>query len=115
MLSLILKGVIKLTLVALALLAIASYVPGISISSTYTAFVVAVLWGVVSLLLKPALSILTLPINILTLGLFSLVVNALLFWLLASFVAGFTVAGFVPALIGSLLLSAVIWVLHRAF
>ena len=115
MIRLILKGLFNLLVVAFTLLAIAHFVPGISIASTYTAFVVAILWGLISLLLKPVLSVLTLPINILTLGLFSLVVNALLFWLLASFVQGFVVAGFVPAFVGSLVLSVVVWILHKAF
>ncbi|HEY4517814.1 MAG TPA: phage holin family protein [Candidatus Paceibacterota bacterium] len=115
MIHLLLKGLLNLLAVALALLAIAHFVPGIAIESTYTAFVVAVLWGVIALLFKPVLSVLTLPINILTLGLFSLVVNALLFWLLSSFVAGFSVAGFIPAFIGSLILSVVMWVLHKIF
>jgi len=108
------KLIMQLLVTALTLLAIARFVPGIYIANTYTAFVVAILWGIISLFLKPILSILTLPINLLTLGLFSLVVNALLFWILATFVAGFTVAGFVPAFIGSFLLSIVIWFVHRA-
>ena len=111
----ILKAAIRLLVVACALLLIAAYVPGIQIESIYTAFVVAVLWGIISLLFKPVLNLLTLPINILTLGLFSLVVNALLFWLLATFVQGFSVSGFLPAVAGSLLLSVVIWVLHKVF
>jgi putative membrane protein len=61
------------------------------------------------------LTILTLPINLLTFGLFSFVLNALLFWFLATFIAGFGVAGFIPALIGSAILSGVAWVLHKSF
>jgi|SRR5579872_3031445 len=111
----ILRAVIRILVVACALLAIASIVPGISIASVYTAVIAALLWGLISLTLKPILTILTLPITILTLGLFSLVVNALLFWFLATFVAGFTVSGFIPALAGSFLLSLVVWVLHKVF
>ena len=95
-----------------ALLLISQYVPGIGIAGTYTAFVVAILWGVIGWTLKPLLNLLALPITILTFGLFSFIINALLFWLLASFVSGFTVAGFVPALIGSLALTLVAWALH---
>ena len=88
---------------------------GIEVASLYTALVVAILWGVINLTLKPILNILALPITIITLGLFSFVINALLFWLLASFVEGFSVAGFIPALLGSVVLSAVSWALHAAF
>ena len=109
----ILKNVIRLLVIACALLAIASFIPGIAIATTYTAVIVALLWGLISLFVKPVLFVLTLPINILTLGLFSFIVNALLFWLLSSFVPGFTVAGFLPALEGSILLSIVMWILHK--
>ena len=111
----LLKLLLKLMVYTAALLVIAQLVPGISIISLYTALVVAVLWAVVSVTLKPVLVILTLPINFLTLGLFTFVLNALLFWFLSTFVAGFTVAGFVPALEGSVALSVVGWVLHAIF
>lgn len=106
------KALIYIGVTAAALLLIAQYVPGIAVGSFYTALVVAVLWGIIGWTLKPLLNILALPINLITLGLFSFIINALLFWLLATFVAGFSVAGFVPALIGSLLLSVVGWALH---
>ncbi len=107
-----LKLLLKLFVYTIALLAIARLVPGIAITSFYTALVVAVLWAIVSVTLKPLLVLLTLPINLLTLGLFTFVLNALLFWFLSTFVAGFTVAGFIPALEGSFFLSLVGWVLH---
>lgn len=109
----LLRFLIRLLGVALALLAIASFVPGITVASFYTALVVSVFWGIISLTLKPLLNLAALPINLLTLGLFSFVINALLFWFLASFVKGFAVAGFMPALVGSLVLSAVVWALHK--
>jgi putative membrane protein len=108
------KILIRVLVTAAALLLIAQYIPGIAVASFYTAVIVAVLWGIISLTVKPILTILTLPITILTLGLFSFVLNALLFWLLALFVPGFTVAGFVPALEGSLILMIVAWGLHAA-
>ena len=108
------KIILRIIIIALALLAIAKIVPGISIANFYTALIVALLWGVIGVTLKPLLQVLALPITILTLGLFSLVINALLFWFLATFVAGFSIAGFIPALIGSLLLTLVNWVLHLA-
>jgi putative membrane protein len=111
----LIKMVVFLLAYAGALLLIDAYVPGIEVGSFYTALIVAVLWGVLGWTLKPLLNLLALPINILTFGLFSFVISALLFWFLATFVSGFTVAGFVPALIGSLALTAVGWALHALF
>ncbi len=109
-----LKILIRVLVTAAALLLIARYVPGIAVASFYTALIVAVLWGIISLTVKPILTILTLPITIITLGLFSFVLNALLFWILAAFVPGFSVAGFIPALEGSVILMVVAWALHAA-
>src|ERR1700690_1638825 len=108
------KILIKVLVTALALLLIAQYVPGITIASFYTALIVAVIWGILGLTVRPVLKLLTLPINIITFGLFSLVLNALLFWFLATFIAGFSVTGFIPALIGTVILSIVAWALHAA-
>ena len=107
--------IIRVLATAGTLLLIAELVPGISVASFYTAIVVAVLWGLMGLTVRPVLAILTLPINLITFGLFSFVLNALLFWFLSTIIAGFAVAGFVPALIGSAILSTVAWVLHKSF
>ena len=106
--------ILRVLAIAGTLLIIAELVPGISVASFYTAVVVAVVWGLFGLTVRPVLSILTLPINIITFGLFSFVLNALLFWFISTIIAGFAVAGFVPALIGSAILSAVGWVLHKS-
>lgn len=98
---------------ALALLALSKLNIGIEVSSFYIAVIVALLWGVVSFTLKPLLMLLTLPLTLITFGLFSFVLNALLFWFLATFVAGFSVAGFIPALIGSIALSLISSFLHK--
>ncbi|TSC69623.1 MAG: putative membrane protein [Parcubacteria group bacterium Gr01-1014_56] len=107
--------IIRVLAIAGTLLLISELVPGISVASFYTAVVVAVVWGLFGLTVRPVLTILTLPINLITFGLFSFVLNALLFWFLSTIIAGFAVAGFVPALIGSVILSAVAWVLHKSF
>lgn len=106
-------ALIRILAVAGTLLLIAQYVPGIQVESFYTALIVSVIWGIFSLTVKPVLTILTLPITILTFGLFSFILNALLFWFLATFIAGFTVAGFIPALIGSAILAIVSWLLNK--
>lgn len=109
----LMKALIRVIATAAALLVLSQMGIGISVSSFYIAFVVAVLWGIIGLTVKPVLNILALPITILTFGLFSFVLNALLFWLLSTFVAGFYVAGFVTALLGSLALSVVSWAFHE--
>lgn len=92
-----------------ALLLLASYLPGITVSGWYAALITALVLGLVNALIKPFLVILTLPINIITLGLFTLVINAILFWFVASFIEGFAVAGFWPAFWGALIMSLVSW------
>lgn len=92
---------------ALGLLLIAKFVPGITVDNFYTAVVAAVILGVFNAILKPILVLLTLPITLLTLGLFSLVINAALFIFAASFIEGFAVASFWYALLGSLLMSLI--------
>ena len=98
---------------ALALFLLPHFVPGISVDSFYTAAVVAVIWGLLSVTVRPLLNLLALPINIITFGLFSFVISALLLWFVASFVQGFGIAGFIPALLCSVVLAGVSWVLHR--
>jgi len=88
-----------------AFLLIASYtIQGIEINSFYAALVTAVFLGFFNALVRPVLIFLTLPINILTLGLFTFVINGLLVMFVASFVKGFSVTGFYPALLLSLFL-----------
>lgn len=88
---------------AVVLLGIAYIVPGIVVGSFYNALIVAVVLAIINLILKPILVLLTLPINIITLGLFTLVINALLFWFAATLVKGFYVEGFIAAFLGSLI------------
>lgn len=80
-------------------------VPGISVESYLSAFVAAATISIVNISLKPALTLITLPINIFTLGLFTLVINALLLMFVAFLVPGFEVDGFLAAFLGSLMLS----------
>lgn len=97
---------------ALIFLLVAEVVPGISIKSFWTALILALLWSIISVTLKPMLLILTLPINLLTLGLFTFVINAFFLILLSSFVRGFEVSGFVTALLGAFVLSVSHWIIH---
>lgn len=88
-------------------------VPGVTISGGWVnILLVALVWSVVTLLIRPVLSLLTLPITILTFGIFSLVLNALLFWAMTLIVPGFAVAGFFSALLGVVVLSILSWFIH---
>lgn len=99
------KIIVKWFISALAILLAAYLVPGITVASFYTALIVAVLLGVANLILKPILVILTLPISIITLGLFTLAINGFLFWFVGTIVKGFTVSGFLAAFLGALVVS----------
>ncbi len=101
------KLITKLLLTALTLLVVAEYVPGIHIEGFYPAIIAAVTIGLLNLFVRPILFILTLPITIITLGLFMIVINASLFWFSASFIDGFTVDSFWYALLGSIIVSVV--------
>jgi len=92
---------------ALSLLAVAYLVPSVGVASFYVALVTALLLAVVNTVIRPVLVLVTLPINILTLGLFTFVINALLFWFVASFVEGFRVGGFWSAFWGALAYSVI--------
>jgi len=95
---------------ALALMGVAYLVPGFHVNSFYAALIVALVLGIFNAIVKPIVVLLTLPINILTLGLFTFVINAVMILLVATFVKGFTVDGFVTALIGGAILWVFSWV-----
>jgi putative membrane protein len=94
---------------ALALLALPYVVPSVQVDSIYTALIAALLLGLVNTLIRPVLLLLTLPVTVLTLGLFVFVINGLLFWFVASFVKGFTVGGFWSAVLGAIVYALVSW------
>uniref|UniRef100_Q47JN7 Phage holin family protein n=1 Tax=Dechloromonas aromatica (strain RCB) TaxID=159087 RepID=Q47JN7_DECAR len=100
---------------ALALLALPYVVPSVQIAGFGTALLVAVVLGLINTLLKPLLILLTLPVTLLTLGLFIFVINALLFMLADNLVDGFQVAGFWSALFGSIGYSLISWALSVIF
>lgn len=99
------KLVIHVLVVAVALMFAAYIIPGIEVESIYIAIIAALILGLLNLVIKPILFILTLPLTIITFGLFALVLNALIFWFAASFIEGFTVTGFIPAFLGSIVVS----------
>lgn len=103
-------GVLVITrvlLTALTLLVIDAYLPGVAVEGLYPAIIAAIILGILHAVVRPLLIILTLPISILTLGIFIFIINAFLFWFAASFIAGFTVDTFWWALLGSLIVTLV--------
>lgn len=94
---------------ALALLALPYVVPSVQVSGFGTALVAALLLGLVNTLIRPLLVLLTLPATVLTLGLFIFVINGLLFWMVASFLEGFQVAGFWSAVLGAIVYALISW------
>lgn len=92
---------------AVALLAVAYILPGIAVASFGSALIAALVLGLLNTLVKPVLVLLTLPITFVTLGLFLLVLNALLFWFAGSVLKGFRVDGFWWAVIGAIAYSVI--------
>src|SRR3989338_7851503 len=96
---------------AIALLGISYYLPGVLVESYYTALVTALILGLVNVVISPIILFFTLPLNFITLGLFTLVINGFLFWFVSTIVDGFTVVGFMTAFWGALIMTVVGWVL----
>ena len=117
--SVAMKLIITWLLSAAALLAVAYLYSGVVVTSFTGALIAAAVLGALNTVVRPVLVVLTLPVTLVTVGLFLFVINALMFWLAASLVSGLHVNGFVAALIGSLIYSvlqlAIEFVLERLF
>ncbi|HBP01031.1 MAG: hypothetical protein UY41_C0002G0037 [Candidatus Moranbacteria bacterium GW2011_GWE1_49_15] len=98
---------------AVVILLLSYLLPGITVAGFVSALLVALVWGLLNAFIKPILLVLTLPINILTLGLFTFILNALLVMLVAAVVPGFRVANFWWALLFSVLLSLVMFLVSK--
>ena len=99
------KLIVRWLLLAAALLLVAHLSPGVAVKSFGAALVAALVLGLLNMLVRPLLVLLTLPVTVLTLGLFLFVINALMFWAAAGLLDGFRVDGFGSALIGSVIYS----------
>ena len=99
------KIIVRWLLLAAALLLVAHLYPGVAVASFTAALWAALVLGLFNTLVRPLLVLLTLPVTLLTLGLFLFVINALMFWAAAGVLDGFNVTGFGAALIGSVLYS----------
>jgi putative membrane protein len=109
-----LKRIVKWLLSASALLFVAYLYSGVEVTNYTSALVAVVVIGLLNAVVRPVLVVLTLPVTVLTLGLFLFVINAIVFWAAAAVLDGFQVRGFVGALVGSLLYTAVGMVIESA-
>lgn len=109
------KLILKWFLMALAILIAAYFVPGVTVGGLWAALWLAVFLAIINILIRPILVVITLPINILTLGLFTFVINALLILLSSSVIKGFEVDGFLTAVIFGIVLSIVSYILNVLF
>lgn len=106
---------IRLIANLLAILAAAYFLPGIQVSGGLALLVAALVLALINAVIRPILLILTLPITLVTLGLFILVLNGFCLWLTAWLVPGFEVQGFWTAVIGALIISVVSWIVNAVF
>ncbi len=107
------KTLIHLLLSALAIFVTAYLLPGVEVDTWVTYFILAVVLGAINIFIKPILTLLTLPLSIITLGLFSVVINAFMVMLADKIVPGFSVDGFVSALLFGIVLGIVTFILKR--
>jgi putative membrane protein len=106
---------IRLIVNAVALMIVAYFLPGVAVTGPFGALVAAFVLGIVNAILRPILIILTLPIQILTLGLFTLLINGVLFYWVGHLGIGLVVSGFWPAFWGAIVLGVVSFVLSWIF
>lgn len=102
---------VKWVINALALYITSYLVKGITVSGPAALFLAAALLGIINAVIRPILIILTLPINILTLGLFTFFINGLMLWLVSFLIKGFIIQGFWAAFLGALVISLVSWLI----
>lgn len=102
-------------ILSIAVYATTYVVSGISLAQLWVALVVGACLTLFNMFIKPIVNILTLPLNIVTLGLFSLVVNGLLFWFLGTVIVGFSVTTFSAAFVGAIIVSVINWILKKVF
>jgi len=93
----------------LTLILVTYLVPGINITSFYSALIAALFLGIVNAIIRPILIVLTLPINLVTLGFFTLFINAFMLWFVASFVKGFEITNFSAAFWGAIFYWLIMW------
>lgn len=108
------KMLMKFVGTAIAVALMVYLTPGVEVSGGWiSVFLVALVWSLITLVIRPVLQVLTLPITIFTFGLFAFILNALLFWMMTLIIPSFHVAGFWTALLGAVVLSILSWLIHK--
>jgi len=111
----ILKIILRWVGISCAVWVTSQIIAGVHVYPWYIAFVVGACIAIFNMFIKPIVSILTLPLNIITLGLFSLVINSAIFWYLGTIISGFSVDKFSTAFIGAILVSIISWIFKKIF
>ena len=109
------KIILRWVILSVAVFLTTKIISGISIDPIWATFIVGACLTLFNMFIKPVIKILTLPINLLTLGLFALVINGVVFWYMGVFIDGFNVDTFWAALLGSLVVSIINWLLSKVF
>ncbi len=109
------KIILHWIILSVAVWATTQIISGISVNPLYVSLIVGACLTLFNMFIRPIINVLTLPINIVTLGLFSLVINGLLFWYLGNIIRGFTVTTFTAAFVGAILVSVINWILTKLF
>lgn len=104
--------IVRFLVTAIAIMLTANWIEGIYVSGWGAVFVASILLGIVNAIIRPIFILLTLPLNVMTLGLLTFVINGLMLMMVSAVVGGFDVAGFWPAVLGSLVISVVSTVLN---
>lgn len=107
--------IIRLIINAVAFYLIATYLPGFHVASFGAALIAALIFGIINAIIRPIVLLVTLPLTLVTLGLFIIIVNALMFWLTAAIAPGFKVDGFGAALLGAIIMMIVSFVVSHVF
>lgn len=105
--------ILKVIIIAFTIMALPRFVPGIEVETLKHAILATCALALVNLLIRPIVKFITLPINILTLGIFGLVVNGVLLWVTARYVPGFEVETYQAAFFGALIISIMNWVVSK--
>lgn len=105
--------ILKYAALVFSILLVARYVPGITVEGFWGAMVAALVLSLLNLFIKPLIFVLTLPLTLITFGLFAFVINAAVLWLAGRISDGFEVEGFIPALIGAAIISLVSYVISK--
>lgn len=109
------KLILHWVILSVAVFATTKIISGVTVSPIWVALIVGACLTLFNMFVKPVINILTLPINLVTLGIFSLVINGIVFWYLGTFIQGFKVSSFYAAFMGALIVSVINWLLKKIF